>query len=227
MAKILTISGWGQPHDALAEAVPQADHFHYHAYTTVDDCLQDLGKQAANADVVVGWSLGGQLALRAVAGGYMRPKRLVLLAVPFQFIAKEEYPLGMPRIVYDQFRQNFAANPDRTLDKSYALIAKNDLQEDYVSARLKELRDKVKHDHWLRWFDWLQSVDCRGLNFKDFPPTTLVHGDRDVIVEPAHSARFAGLIPHARLDIWHGCGHAPHIHDPERLQRHLTVPQSF
>lgn len=224
---VVALSGWGQPHDALKHVVPEAHHFAYQDYMTLESCLQNLGEAAKDADAIIGWSLGGQLALRAVAQGYAKPKRLVLVAVPFKFIAREDLPMGMSQVTYEQFRQNYAANPERTLNKSYALIAKEDDKGEYIQNRLHELRERVDYSHWLRWFDWLRHVDCRDVDFSGFPPTTIVHGDRDIIVEPVQSAKFAGLIPHARLDIWRGCGHAPHLHDPKRLRQHLEYTSVF
>lgn len=48
-------------------------------------------------------------------------------------------------------------------------------------------------------------------------PTTVVCGDRDRVFESANSIAIATAIPHARLELIAGAGHALHAEAPERL----------
>ena len=64
--RTLCLSGWGQPADALASIAPDATHLGYTHHDNVADVLSAIAKEAARYDRIIGWSLGGQLAVRAV-----------------------------------------------------------------------------------------------------------------------------------------------------------------
>jgi pimeloyl-[acyl-carrier protein] methyl ester esterase len=214
----LCLSGWGQPHDALAVIAPDATHIDY-AHHAVEQALEAIAA-AGHHDRVIGWSLGGQLAVRAISHGIIKPKQLVLIAVPFQFVKNEALPLGMPRDTYDQFKQNYSTNPKRTLNKAWELISYGDVRDKYVREQLaKHDKNKVLQADWWRWLHDLEKFSCEGLTFDAFPPTLLIHGDKDAVVWTEQSERFAGLIDRSTLEIWPGCGHAPHWHDTDKLKK--------
>jgi len=260
MASIMTLSGWGQPHDALAAIAPEATHVDYARHTSVLGALADIAARANEHDMVVGWSLGGQLAVRAIAAGMFRPKQLVLIATPFQFVATPQRSLGMKRDLYDKFRGNYARHPERTLHKAWELIHKGDTNADEVRRYLSRARNsplplwegagggglldkELSEDtpppqpsptrgegesiDWLHWLELLDGFSFDETHLADFPPTLLIHGDRDVVVELKQSRRLADAIPQARLMILEGCGHAPHWHDvegvTETIRKHANV----
>ncbi len=214
----LTLSGWGQPHDALGELVPHAATLDYTGYSHVADALKAIADLGKDKDLVIGWSLGGQLAVRAIAAGLMRPKKLVLIAAPFQFVKRPEHPVGMPAELYDIFRENYAAYPDKTLIKAWASIVKGDKNASFIRKHL-EKQDKaiILAQNWLHWLDILHHFSCKDLFMDNFPPTLLVHGREDAVVYYEQSQAFAHALPHATLITLEGCGHAPHWHAPEQV----------
>lgn len=214
---ILTLSGWGQPHDALHEAAPEARHIEYAHLRSGDGVLRIL-QSHAGVRTLVGWSLGGQLAVQAVARGIVRPARLVLIATPYRFLQKSGRPPGMGRATFDLFRGNYARDAQRTLNKSYALIAHADTQAERVNAHLNASRARLPAHDWLPWLDLLAASDGDGLDFSGFPETLLVHGDRDAVVGIEHAHAFLARLPRAGLHVFEGCGHAPHWHDTQRLK---------
>ncbi len=212
--KVITLSGWGQPHDALAAIAPGAAHIDYAHYQSVETALAHIAGQAKGHELVIGWSLGGQLLVRAVAAGMFRPKKLVLIATPYQFVATHKNRLGMKRDLYDKFRDNVSRNPERAMRKAWELIHKGDTNDLYVRAQL-ERQDKKKllEKNWLHWLDLLDGFGFDEARLAGFPPTLLIHGDRDVVVAPEQSRHFADAISQAKLAIIEGAGHAPHWHD--------------
>ncbi len=216
-AGTLAISGWGQPHDALSAVLPDAVHAGYAGQKSVAAALAVI---AGDHDHIVGWSLGGQLAVRAIAAGLARPRRLTLIATPFQFVESPEIKLGMKRDAFEKFRDNYAANPRRTLDKAWELVVKGDGHADTVRGYLApEKKERTLAADWLQWLHLLDGYTCDGLDFSNFPPTLLIHGKSDVVVAPEQSARFARAIPGATHIEWDACGHAPHWHNAAELKR--------
>lgn len=47
-------------------------------------------------------------------------------------------------------------------------------------------------------------------------PTTIIHGDQDLMLDVSNAHHIAGLIPHARLEILAGAGHVFWMEEPER-----------
>lgn len=214
---VLALSGWGQPHDALEAVAPGARHVDY-AGGTLEQAMDTLAGYA-DARTVIGWSMGGMLAVRAVAAGVLRPERLVLIATPYQFARTPARALGMPQDVLAQYRENFVRSPERTLQKSYALIAHGDARAERVQPQLQAARARLPGHDWLYWLDVLAAGSAQGLDLQGFPPTVLVHGDRDAVIRLEQSEAFARALPQAALHVFEGCGHAPHWHDGARLMR--------
>jgi pimeloyl-ACP methyl ester carboxylesterase len=52
----------------------------------------------------------------------------------------------------------------------------------------------------------------RGINV----PTLILHGENDVLIEPASAAKFAAAIPGAKVLIYPNVGHLPQIEIPQR-----------
>jgi len=220
--KILTLSGWGQPHDALAAIAPDATHFDYSHFANVDEALAAISEAAKNHEAIIGWSLGGQLAVRAVANGLIFPKKLVLIGVPFQFVRNENLSLGMPQDQFQKFRDNYEKNPARTLAKAWDLVAIADANEDAVKAKLQQFdRAKMLEKNWLGWLDMLNDFSCETLDFSHFPHTLLLHGMQDAVVAYNQSKQFAKLVPQAKHISLPDAGHAPHLHDLELVQSHI------
>ena len=221
--KILALSGWGQPHDTLFDIAPEnTTHFDYTDYTTIESALMAIAQQAKNHDAVIGWSLGGQLAVRAVASGLMLPKKLVLIGVPFQFVHSDKIKIGMPRDKFQKFRDNYAKNAQHTLAKAWELIVLNDKNSDYVRAQFTKYNQNVMLEkNWLHWLDMLDGFSCGELDFSQFPPSLLLHGVQDAVVEHTQAHEFAKVIPQAKHIIMENAGHAPHWHDTQFVKRHI------
>ncbi|MBC6677301.1 MAG: hydrolase, partial [Acinetobacter sp.] len=102
--RILLITGWGggtkllQP---LAHALQHKGHSVelINIFNGLDaQALQQYAEQAKDFDVIIGWSLGGQLAtllVEAVEQQYQQQKVLITLASNPCFVAHENWPTAM------------------------------------------------------------------------------------------------------------------------------------
>lgn len=220
--KILTLSGWGQPYDALEPIVSSATHFDYSDFENVPDALGALAEVGKNYDALIGWSLGGQLAVRAISAGLIRPKKLVLIGAPFQFVRSDFLNLGMPQDQFQKFRDNYANNSARTLAKAWELVAIGDKNSEIVKEHLqKQNKDKMLAKNWLNWLDLLNGFSCNSLDFSNFPHTLLLHGAQDLVVSHNQAQEFAKNIPSAKHILLENSGHAPHWHDSAQVRKHI------
>ncbi|MFN7452739.1 MAG: alpha/beta fold hydrolase [Alphaproteobacteria bacterium] len=214
----LTLSGWTQPSDALARIIPDAAYFDYSDYPSPEASFAGLAP-FANVSQVVAWSMGGQLALKAIQAGVLSPKKLTLIAVPYQFVADSRVKAAMDPVTFAQFRENYVHHPARSKTRFHGLIAKGDQHHARVMAALGHHQEVEHTSRWLPWLDALASDSFYGQDVSRIPPTLLIHGENDVIVPVAQSKHLANALPYARLKIWSDCGHAPHLHDPIAFHR--------
>lgn len=129
--KILLITGWGggaellKPlHEALEKqghVVERIDIFN----ALNDDVLQQHVELAVKFDVIVGWSLGGQLAtilVNQIQQQYVQQKVLITLASNPCFVAQSDWSAAMSVETFMQFKQSFEQDAISTLKRFGLLV---------------------------------------------------------------------------------------------------------
>jgi len=217
--RILTISGWTQPADALHPLIPHADILDYADAQHFDAVADRLAH--TDYDAIVGWSLGGVIARQLILRGVISPKAVVMISSPFQFVQDERVSAAMPVPTFDLFYSNYRDDTQRTIDRFHGLVAKNDLHDKRVLRELTHHPLVEETQRWLPWMDILRTYSGHDQDYSALPPVLIIHGTEDVIVPFAQAEHLIEAIPSARLDAWQGCGHAPHIHDPVRMQESI------
>lgn len=212
----LTLSGWTQPVDALLPIAPGAATFDFSEYASAAESFASLS-QFREATQVVAWSMGAQLALRAVVAGVLRPRHLTLIGAPYRFVSPAD-PEGMSEQTFSQFRDNYASDAARTKDRFHALVAKGDDDMRRVVAGLSHHPEVENTVRFLPWLDDLGRFDAATLDLANLPPTLIIHGMNDHIVPHAQAVLMHQRLPDAQLNSWAGTAHAPHVKNPARLR---------
>lgn len=213
----LTLSGWATPADSLAKAIaPDAATFDYSDYASAEESFEGL-RRFADVEHIIGWSMGGQLALRATAAGVLRPKRLTLIGVPFQFVQSADVTAAMDPFTFATFRENYIAEPERTASRFHALVANGDKLFKHVASKMHLHHEAAQTRRWLPWFDDLGQATLAGMDLSMVPATTIIHGTEDTIVPVAQAEMIARALPNATVQQWEGVAHAPHLHDSDRF----------
>lgn len=219
MPDILTISGWAQKSDSLMRAVPAGYNATYIDYLP----CQDFAEMAAtllpaykNTPVVMGWSLGAQLAVRAVAAGFLKPKLLVLFSAPYQYVNGGEIDCGAPKLVFKAFSQVFKLTPKKSLQNFAEMMAGKDSSLKYVFETIEDNPMRMKE--WVRWLKILGDFSCETLDFEHFPRTILFHNEPDPITPADQSRLYHQHLPESVLEIIPIEGHAPHLQNAEHVQ---------
>lgn len=219
MTKTLTFSGWGQKHTSLQNICGNnATHIHYAKHSSIDALFDAL--KNTETDLVIGWSLGGQLALRAINEGIIRTKKLVLLATPFQFIKSNDLKCGMSKDNFEEFKTSYQTQPEKTLQRFAQLIAKNDTHQKNIAKTL--LTNFETHENWVYWLNQLGKFSCKEINFNTIPDTLIIHGIDDTIVDFSQTSLFMPFIPPNQILSFDKCGHAPHLHDTNKVNQSIT-----
>ena len=217
MSKILTLSGWTQPADALAVLLPVPVHvFDYSDYAPGDSALQAL---AVYQDVphIIAWSMGAQLAIMAAARGILNPEKMTLIAPPYQFVQDEDIRKAMDVVTFARFRAQYAGDTQRLKARFHGLIAKNDTNQREVMAQLAHHTRIDDTARWLPWLDYLGQVSLKDEMLSTLPDTQVIHGANDVIVPVEQSGLLRARAPQLVRHVWDDAGHAPHLHDTGRF----------
>jgi len=167
--------------------------------------------------VLIGWSLGGMLAARVAAACPERVDSLVTLASNASFIARPDWPAAMAEPVFRAFRASFAANPVAALRQFQALEAKGDPREREVLRQLRGMAASPQPQPWLQALDWLAELDNRELLAALPVPALHLFTAGDALVPAAAAKALGALCPGARVEVLAGCGHAPHLSQPDGL----------
>lgn len=224
---ILSLAGWAQKPSSLDSLLlasfpnHKIINFDYTKFSSIDECFSAFKELKINPEIIVGWSLGGQIAARLISEKIFNPKLLVLLAAPFQFVKSPKIAAGMPESSYKSFKENFATSGIETL-KNFSLLMMLGSQ-----TRAKELADNLhlnedNHQNLLFWLDELKRFSCFEIDFSDFPKTLILHGDGDMVVNILQAKVFAEKILNSHLKILANCGHCPHISNFEEAKNFLT-----
>jgi pimeloyl-[acyl-carrier protein] methyl ester esterase len=223
---ILCLSGWGQNYKSLeasfSENILEKFNISSLNYSLSEGFLKfkDSYKFPANPEVIMGWSLGGQIALRLIQHKIFTPKLLVLIAPPFQMVKDARIQAGMSIKTYNEFFDNLSKAPDATLKKFSILSIMNDKNKSQIIKNL-EISDE-NHQKLIIWLQELKDFSCFDFDFTNMPPTLFYIGAGDMVVHNSQSKYFADRINDFELHVFNNCGHAPHLSDKELFNEILT-----
>lgn len=144
--KILLITGWGGGAELLKplhEALEQKGHSveRLNIFNALDDeILQQHVELAVKFDVIIGWSLGGQLAtllVDQIQQQYAEQKVLITLASNPCFVAQADWTTAMPVETFMQFKQSFEQDAITTLKRFGLLVCQgaSSAKKDFVAMQ--------------------------------------------------------------------------------------------
>lgn len=213
---IISLTGWGQRADSLGSVFKELGNIEsmdYRPFASGNAFIAEMAVKRQRCDILIGWSLGAQLAVRLVAAGALKPKLLVLLAPPFRYVG----PKGVSSIAFQLFYKAFCAFPPGAMQRFAAQIGIGDRDAEKIVQTLHI--DEANHESWKSWLKELAVFDCKSLAFKGFPPSLVIHGLQDAVTPFFQSQLFKENLPNCRLELVTQCGHAPHLHDPESVRQ--------
>lgn len=162
--------------------------------------------------ILVGWSMGAQIALNSYRQLHDRLAGLVLVSATPCFTATDDFPFGLPRKEAAGMHLKVERNIQRALDGFHGRMFADGEIEDYQQGlQIRELLASVVPPDTAAAVDALDSLaaaDMRPL-LKDISvPVLVINGDRDLICLPQASDYLAEHIRSSQRKVFAGCGHA-------------------
>jgi pimeloyl-[acyl-carrier protein] methyl ester esterase len=178
----------------------------------VDDLVALLDAHRLERAALLGWSLGGQVALAAAPRLRGRLSALVLIGATPRFTSGDGWPHGRPRRAVEGLallvRRRAEQAMARFMDDCFAEGELDQAGRDRVAALATPLPDLGCA---LAGLDVLMTTDLRTALADVDRPTLVIHGGSDAVVPPGAGRALAQAIPGARHVELPGVGHAPFL----------------
>ena len=197
-------------------------HGHSHGQTgnlDFDGFTKDLVELFKKLDlskvILVGWSMGAQIALQACAELSERVAGLVLVSATPRFTASDDFPHGLAVNEASGMRLKVQRNKKRALDGFFSrLFAEDELVNCAHSSEIKQMLLTIHSPETsavLDALDALTRADMRHFLADISIPTLIVNGELDRICLPQASWYLKEQIRGAEQMVFPDCGHAPFL----------------
>lgn len=164
---------------------------------------------------LVGWSLGGMLAMQIAAQHPERIAALMLVSTTPRFRASEAWPHGSSDEIFNGFREAVASGSPKALSRFFALMLHGDgLSRSGYNGLAKmavDRQNRVSEAGMQGGLELLQQLDLRPLAKTIRQPVLIVHGESDAVVSVAAGRWLADNLAHAASHFFPDCGHAPFL----------------
>lgn len=231
MSTLVFLHGWGMTpsvwhplinrlhaHESLAPALE-------YPAGSLQDWAASFVEQLPLDCTLIGWSLGGMLAMQLAALYPERFRSLVLIASTPCFVAHPGWTCGLAPETVHAFRRGFERNPGRTLDRFIALQVMGDKAHHTTALQLRasvaDLAAKASSlAHGLRL---LEESDLRGLSLAATQSVLLLHGDADALMPLAAHRWLSRHWSGSQSCVLPETGHAPFLSKPELVASRIET----
>ena len=138
---------------------------------------------------------------------------LLIVSGSPKFVRSDDWPNAMPADVFDQFLDEYQANPARARQRFIALQAHGDQHAREVHKKLQATAPPADSDiHW--GLEMLRLQDLHQEMTEVSCPVHCLYGASDKLIPVAVGEDMQAF---ARVTIWADTGHAPFLSDKQRF----------
>lgn len=166
---------------------------------------------------LAGWSLGGLVALAAVAKHSKRVGNLALISATPSFIERPDWPHGLAPHLLDVFESALKITPGILLKRFNAQINQGDVDAKTLTKLTEKLtlNDHPEVDALKGGLSLLRNIDLRAILPKVMHRSLLIHGENDPLMKLSGAEATRALFPKARLEVFKGAAHIPFLSQPK------------
>ena len=198
--------------------------------TSLRDLAAAVSPHVPAGAAVIGWSLGGLVALEMARSRPAEISALVLVATTPCFLNRDDWSAGMNPAVLEGFAAGLTGDYRRTIANFLALQTWGD---EHATQALRAMRAQLD-DHGepdpralAAGLQILRHADLRDRLGAIGMPALVIAGEHDRITPAAAGRELAARLPSARFLQVAKAGHAPFLSHPEPVAREVTDFLSF
>jgi pimeloyl-[acyl-carrier protein] methyl ester esterase len=228
---LLLLHGWAMHGGLFAPILPALAQTHRvhvadlpgHGYSaplsplTLDGIVAALDAALADEDeplTLVGWSLGGALALHWSASRPHRVGKLVLVSTTPAFVVRDDWPHALTRDTLRMFGDELRIAYRQTLQRFLTLQVQGSESGRVALGLLRHqlfARGEPTPGVLAESLALLEAIDLRSIVPRIRTPALVITGGRDALAPPEAGAWLARALPDARLAEFAGAAHAPFL----------------
>ncbi len=237
---LVLLHGWGLHSGVWLNILPELNK-RYHCYTvdmlghgqslTSDSMLFDLAnmrkalhhiitKIDAAEVTLLGWSLGGLVAMDYIHHNSDKIKKLILVASNASFCKKEDWFNAIEQSVLENFASQLELDYKKTVDKFMALqmFGADDYKQSLkILKQSMASRPEPSMQALREGLEILKVTDLRTQLSHIEQPVLMITGEHDRLMPYQAADAMQLLLGNARHKMMRGAGHAPFISHPDEF----------
>ncbi|MFT3931875.1 MAG: malonyl-ACP O-methyltransferase BioC [Spongiibacteraceae bacterium] len=190
-------------------------------YLSLDELLDQLKNYVPARAVLLGWSLGGALALAFTQKYREHCSAVMTIASNPCFVARHDWPTGMTPADFSGFQQALANNPRVTLKRFLGLqVTSGDNERELL--RWLRLQSVAEDKDVLLWgLELLAQLDMRDALKNSRLLGAHIFGSCDALIPVQVAPAVAALAPNHWSILIDGAAHLPFVSHSELCWQHL------
>lgn len=236
MTHLCLIHGWatnGHIFKDLCRRLPEnwhtaAPHLPGHGGTpatapfSVDTAADILAAQLEQPSFILGWSLGGLVALSLAARHPHKVQGLILCAAFAKLHAAPDYPEGVKTALLSRmlhlFEQDFAKHMQQFLELQ---LMHHPNRRNVIDAVLPDIIAHGTPTALNEALTAVETADCRFRLPEINCPTLLLYGTHDTVTPPRMGEYLLRHLPNAQMHLIAQAAHAPFLSHADEFARHI------
>jgi len=175
----------------------------------IDEESARLATDLEPGSILIGWSMGGMLAIKTAALAQDKLKALVLVSTTPKFLRSADFEFGLSESLLQRLVKKIRSEG---ISAFHSLIFKDRRPEGLAEMSFKKA-EKELHE--------LSKCDLRRQLSELKLPTMIIHGSEDAICLPGAAEYMHKQIANNEIVLLQGVGHAPMIETPGLFNFHI------
>ena len=180
----------------------------------IDNIINEIHGLIPEKVTIIGWSLGGQIAMKYYLKFPKSVSYLVCLSSTPCFIKKPGWEFGVSINFFSRFKKELLNNWQKTLRKFFLLQIKEDEERNSILKKLENSfigEQPPKKDGLEKALEILEEIDMRN-DIKNINiPTLIISGKKDEISNYKASMWMHSKIKGSQIFIFDSAGHIPFV----------------
>ena len=189
---------------------------------TLSTWAMQISAQLPDQTILLGWSLGGQVAMRIALDHPSQIKRLILVSSTPKFVLDDSWQAGIPLADIMSFGEDMQRDTRATLLRFLTLQTRGASAQKVLLESLRETffaAPLPAPQALSAGLEMLVHTDLRTELATLTQPTLVIHGSLDKLTPPNAGAWLAEAIPHAKYCLIDGAAHAPFLSHPQQVAK--------